>query len=93
MLRLKAIIDAPFSHNIACGLREILVGENPLEHPGRTALVGPNTVGLLGAVITLLAVCKITHREAYADVFMVAIAGPMISLVAIIAIASLFGSF
>lgn len=28
----KAIVDAPFSHNIACGLREILVGENPLEH-------------------------------------------------------------
>ena len=27
----KAIIDAPFSHNIACGLREILAGENPLE--------------------------------------------------------------
>jgi L-rhamnonate dehydratase len=28
----KAIIDAPFSHNIACGLRQIVVGENPLEH-------------------------------------------------------------
>ena len=28
---IKAIIDAPFSHNIACGLREILLGENPLE--------------------------------------------------------------
>ncbi len=28
----KAIVDAPFSHNIACGLRKILVGENPLEH-------------------------------------------------------------
>ncbi len=28
----KAIIDAPFSHNIACGLREVLVGENALEH-------------------------------------------------------------
>jgi L-rhamnonate dehydratase len=27
----KAIIDAPFSHNIASGLREILRGENPLE--------------------------------------------------------------
>jgi len=24
----KAIIDAPFSHNIACGLRTLLVGEN-----------------------------------------------------------------
>src|SRR5215475_15059912 len=28
---IKAIVDAPFSHNIACGLREILLGENPLE--------------------------------------------------------------
>ena len=28
----KAIIDAPFSHNIACGLRQLLVGENPLEN-------------------------------------------------------------
>src|SRR5438105_11995196 len=28
----KAIVDAPFSHNIACGLRQLLVGENPLEH-------------------------------------------------------------
>ncbi len=27
----KSIIDAPFSHNVACGLREILIGENPLE--------------------------------------------------------------
>ncbi|HEU0010508.1 MAG TPA: mandelate racemase/muconate lactonizing enzyme family protein, partial [Verrucomicrobiae bacterium] len=28
---IKAIVDAPFSHNIACGLREILLGEHPLE--------------------------------------------------------------
>src|SRR5688572_16580453 len=27
----KACIDAPFSHNIACGLRKLLLGENPLE--------------------------------------------------------------
>jgi L-alanine-DL-glutamate epimerase-like enolase superfamily enzyme len=27
----KAIIDAPFSHNVACGLRAVLIGENPLE--------------------------------------------------------------
>jgi L-alanine-DL-glutamate epimerase-like enolase superfamily enzyme len=27
----KAVVDAPFSHNIACGLRQIIVGENPLE--------------------------------------------------------------
>lgn len=27
----KAVIDAPFSHNIASGLRLLLIGENPLE--------------------------------------------------------------
>src|SRR5579862_7594151 len=27
----KAVVDAPYSHNIACGLRELLIGENPLE--------------------------------------------------------------
>lgn len=27
----KAVIDAPFSHNVACGLRELLIAENPLE--------------------------------------------------------------
>mgnify|MGYP002622997303 CR=1 FL=1 len=27
----KAAIDAPFSHNVASGLRELLIGENPLE--------------------------------------------------------------
>src|SRR5207248_10636392 len=28
---IKAIVDAPFSHNIACGLRGLLLGENALE--------------------------------------------------------------
>ena len=27
----KSIIDAPYSHTIACGLREILIGEDPLD--------------------------------------------------------------
>lgn len=27
----KAVIDAPFSHNVATGLRGMLIGENPLE--------------------------------------------------------------
>ncbi len=49
----KAIIDAPFSHNIACGLRQILVGENPLEHGRlwqtmyrRTMYFGRKAVGI-----------------------------------------------
>ena len=27
----QAIVDAPFSHNVASGLRHVLLGENPLE--------------------------------------------------------------
>jgi H+/gluconate symporter-like permease len=46
-----------------------------------------------GAVITLLSVCKLSHRDSYFDVFMTSIVGPMISLIAIIILASLFGSF
>ena len=49
----KAIVDAPFSHNIACGLREILVGENPLETERlwqkmyrRTMYFGRTSVGI-----------------------------------------------
>ena len=49
----KAIIDAPFSHNIACGLRHILVGENPLDHERlwqtmyrRTMYFGRKAVGI-----------------------------------------------
>src|SRR5882672_11976656 len=49
----KAIVDAPFSHNIACGLREIVVGENPLETERlwqkmyrRTMYFGRTSVGI-----------------------------------------------
>jgi H+/gluconate symporter-like permease len=46
-----------------------------------------------GAVITLLFVCGLSHRESYFDIFMTSIAGPMVSLVAIIIVATLFGTF
>ena len=67
-----------------------------LEAMHRVTAVASGTLDALphnGAVITLLTVCGITHREAYADIFMVAIAIPMIALVAIIVLASLFGAF
>src|SRR6478609_7575177 len=50
---IKAIVDAPFSHNIACGLRKIIVGENPLETERlwqkmyrRTMYFGRTSVGI-----------------------------------------------
>ncbi|QLH40632.1 MAG: GntP family permease [Defluviicoccus sp.] len=46
-----------------------------------------------GAVITLLAVCQLTHKDSYLDVLMTSVVGPMIALVVLIVVASLFGAF
>lgn len=46
-----------------------------------------------GAVITILSICKLGHREAYLDIFVVAVVVPMISLIALVFLATLFGAF
>jgi H+/gluconate symporter-like permease len=46
-----------------------------------------------GAVITLLVICGLTHRESYADIAVVAVAIPIIALIALIFLGTIFGSF
>jgi H+/gluconate symporter-like permease len=46
-----------------------------------------------GAVITLLAICKLTHRQAYFDILMVAVLAPIAALVVVVAAATVLGSF
>jgi len=46
-----------------------------------------------GAVITLLAICGLTHRQSYKDIFMVAVAIPVLALVVVVILGSLFGGF
>ncbi|MBL8260601.1 MAG: GntP family permease [Candidatus Competibacteraceae bacterium] len=46
-----------------------------------------------GAVITLLGICKLTHKQSYFDIFMVSVIIPLIALVTVITLGSLFGSF
>lgn len=54
-----------------------------------------NTASLVGfgAVVTLLGLCRLTHRESDGDIFALAVAVPVAALVAVIALGSLFGSF
>ena len=62
----------------------------------RVAVIGAGTLDSLphnGAVVTLLAVCGSKHRESYRDIVMAAIVGPIIALVAVIALGSMLGSF
>jgi H+/gluconate symporter-like permease len=46
-----------------------------------------------GAVITLLAICKLTHGDAYKDIMIVAMLIPLVALVVLIALGTLFGGF
>ncbi len=46
-----------------------------------------------GAVITLLAISGLTHREAYFDLFMAAIVMPVVALICLIILGTIFGSF
>jgi H+/gluconate symporter-like permease len=43
-----------------------------------------------GAVVTLLSVCGVSHREGYFDIFMVC---ALIAIAAVIVLGSAFGSF
>jgi H+/gluconate symporter-like permease len=52
-----------------------------------------NTLPHNGAVITLLAICGLTHKDSYKDIFVTTLAGPFVATIAAIAIYSVFGSF
>jgi H+/gluconate symporter-like permease len=62
----------------------------------RVAVIGSGTLDLLphnGAVVSLLAICGVSHRQGYMDIVMVGIVSAIIALVAVIALGSAFGSF
>ncbi|MNE75604.1 Citrate transporter [compost metagenome] len=46
-----------------------------------------------GAVISLLAICKLTHRDSYRFIFMNTVIFPLMALTVVITLGSLFGSF
>jgi len=62
----------------------------------RVAVMSSGTLDSLphnGAIVTLLAVCRVSHRESYLDIVIVAILGAIIALAVVIALGSAFGSF
>ncbi|HSR80371.1 MAG TPA: GntP family permease [Hyphomicrobiaceae bacterium] len=62
----------------------------------RVATISAGTLDSLphnGAVVSLLAVCGLTHRDSYRDIVMVGIVGALLALLAVILLGSQFGSF
>ncbi len=54
---------------------------------------GLDTLPHNGAVITLLGICHLTHRESYKDIFVVSLAVPLLALVVVVAVGTWVGSF
>ena len=54
---------------------------------------GLDTLPHSGAVITLLAICGLTHKQSYLNVAMVTMVIPLIAVVAVIILGTIFGSF
>ena len=46
-----------------------------------------------GAVVTLLGICGVTHRQAYLDILVVAVLGPLLALAVVVGLGTTFGSF
>lgn len=46
-----------------------------------------------GAVITLLSICKLTHKQSYFDIFVVAVLGPLLALVVVVTLGTFWGAF
>ena len=71
------------------------IGMNPaLMH--RVAVIGSGTLDALphnGAVVTLLAVCQVTHKEGYLDIVMAAVVSALLALVVVIALGTVVGNF
>ncbi|MGA1805570.1 MULTISPECIES: GntP family permease [Sphingobium] len=62
----------------------------------RVAVIGSGTLDILphnGAIVTLLALSGVTHRESYLDIAMAGIVSSLAALVAVILIGSATGSF
>lgn len=54
---------------------------------------GLDTLPHSGAVITLLAICGLTHKQSYLNLAMVTILIPLMAVVAVIILGTMFGSF
>ncbi len=52
-----------------------------------------DTLPHCGAIITLLSICKLTHKQSYGNIAMMTIVVPLIALTVVITLGTMFGSF
>ena len=87
-IALKALGDTYYQRGIEAGINPEL-----LHRVASMSCGGLDSLPHNGAVITLLLICGVTHRQGYKDVAIVSIACPLIATMTVIVLGTLFGSF
>jgi len=87
-IALKALGDTYYQRGIEAGINPEL-----LHRVASMSCGGLDSLPHNGAVITLLLICGVTHRQGYKDIAVVSILCPLIGTVAVIFLGTVFGSF
>lgn len=87
-IALKALGDTYYQRGIEAGINPEL-----LHRVASMSCGGLDSLPHNGAVITLLLICGVTHRQGYKDVAVVSIVCPLVATITVIGLGTLFGSF
>lgn len=87
-IALEALGNTYYERGLAAGLDPEL-----MHRIASMASGGLDTLPHNGAVITLLVVCGLTHRQSYQDVAVVSLVIPLLATAAVLALGTLIGSF
>jgi H+/gluconate symporter-like permease len=87
-IALKALGDTYYQRGVDAGINPEL-----LHRVASMSCGGLDSLPHNGAVITLLLICGVTHRQGYKDVAMVSIVCPLAGTISVILLGTLLGSF
>ena len=87
-IALKALGETYYQRGIAAGINPEL-----LHRVASMSCGGLDSMPHNGAVITLLLICGVTHRQGYKDIAIVSILCPLAATVTVIALGTILGSF
>jgi H+/gluconate symporter-like permease len=87
-IALKALGETYYERGLAAGIDPQL-----LHRIASMSCGGLDSLPHNGAVITLLLICGVTHRQGYKDIAVVSVICPLIATITVLTLGTLFGSF
>lgn len=87
-IALKTLGETYYQRGVDAGIAPEL-----LHRVASMACGGLDSLPHNGAVITLLLICGVTHRQGYKDIGMVSVVCPLFATITVIVLGTLFGSF